>query len=68
MCFLRMQQKDEKTRTFTEISQKRRNDMVEENTALRTTNDATKYYYTATTRHTEAERSRVDGAASAASE
>jgi len=27
-----MQQKDEKTRTFTEISQKRRNDMVEENT------------------------------------
>jgi len=32
MCFLRMQQKDEKTRTFTEISQKRRKEMVEENT------------------------------------
>lgn len=32
MCFLRMQQKDEKTKTYTEIAQKRRKEMVEENT------------------------------------
>lgn len=33
MCHLRMQQKDAKTLTYTEIAQKRRKEMVEENTA-----------------------------------
>ena len=32
MCFLRMQQKDEKTKTFVDISNRRRKEMVEENT------------------------------------
>lgn len=32
MCFLRMQQKDSKTKTHTEIAQRRRKEMVEENT------------------------------------
>lgn len=32
MCFLRMQQKDAKTKTYTEIAQRRRKEMVEENT------------------------------------
>jgi len=32
MCYLRMQQKDEKTKTYTDITDKRRKEMVEENT------------------------------------
>jgi hypothetical protein len=32
MCFLRMQQKEAKTKTYTDIAKQRRQEMVEENT------------------------------------